>query len=125
MTLLRTVERRRFSARERRSRKDWASLRDRVRGDPVLTERVRCKHRIKNVMGYDLRAFLDAENPIDILARLLIGSEGTLGFIASAVLDTVPLHPLLGRRSPVLPDGDRGHSRRAGAWSTTGLRRSN
>ena len=54
---------------------------------------IRRKYRIKNVMGYGLRSFLDADEPIDILARLLIGPEGTLGFIASAVLATVPLRP--------------------------------
>ena len=64
-----------------------------MRADTKLTELIRRKYRIKNVMGYGVRSFLDVDEPIDILAHLLIGSEGTLGFIASAVLDTVPLLP--------------------------------
>ncbi len=70
-----------------------ATLRDRLRANEVLVERIRRKYRIKNVMGYGLRSFLDADDPIDILARLLVGSEGTLAFIASASLATVTLHP--------------------------------
>ena len=89
----RADDRRRFEAQEPAISEGLAALRDRVRGSVALSELIRRKHRIKNVMGYDLRSFLDAEDPIDILARLLIGSEGTLAFIASATLATVPLHP--------------------------------
>ena len=66
------------------------AARSRARRRASWSGRIRRKYRIKNVMGYGLRSFLDADEPIDILARLLIGSEGTLGFIASAVLATVP-----------------------------------
>jgi len=89
----RAEDRQRFAVEETVVSEGLAALRDRVCGDAALAGQIQRKHRIKNVMGYDLRGFLDAEDPIDILARLLIGSEGTLGFIASAVLDTVPLHP--------------------------------
>ena len=44
-------------------------------------------------MGYRLCAFLDAETPLEIFRRLLVGSEGTLAFTAEAVFDTVPLLP--------------------------------
>jgi D-lactate dehydrogenase len=86
-------DRERFEAEEHAISSGIASLRDRVRGDSELVELIRRKYRIKNVMGYGLRSFLDADESIDILARLLIGSEGTLGFIASAVLGTVPPQP--------------------------------
>ncbi len=86
-------DRLRFADQEPTVVEGLLALRERVRADSPLVERIRRKHLIKNVMGYDLRAFLDAEEPIDILARLLIGSEGTLAFISSAVLGTVPLHP--------------------------------
>jgi D-lactate dehydrogenase len=89
----RVEDRRRFEVDEATIVAGLASLRDRVRHDSSLVERIRRKYLIKNVMGYGLRAFVDVDEPIDILARLLIGSEGTLGFIASAVLDTVPLKP--------------------------------
>ena len=86
-------DRLRFSVDEQVIAAGLTALRDRVRADPTLVERIRTKYRIKNVMGYGLRSFLDADEPIDILARLLLGSEGTLAFIASASLATVPLHP--------------------------------
>ena len=69
-------------------------LRDRVRADAALTARIRAKYRIKNTTGYSLNAFLDHELPADILQHLMIGSEGTLGFIAEAVLNTVPDYPV-------------------------------
>lgn len=69
-------------------------LRDEVRADPALVERIRRKYAIKNTTGYGLNAFLDHDAPLQILARLMIGSEGTLGFIAEAVLRTVPDPPL-------------------------------
>ncbi len=69
-------------------------LKARVEADSTLRERIREKYRLKNTMGYSLNAFLDYVEPLDILAHLLIGSEGTLGFIAEAVLDTVPDYPL-------------------------------
>ena len=40
-------------------------------------------------MGYGLNAFLDYDTPAQILSHLMIGSEGTLGFISSAVMNTV------------------------------------
>ena len=48
------------------------------------------KFEIKNTMGYRLCAFLDADEPLEIFRRLVIGSEGTLAFVAEAVFETVP-----------------------------------
>ncbi len=64
----------------------------RARADRVLAERIRRKYRLKNTTGYGLNALLDFEDPFDILIHLMIGSEGTLGFIASITLRTVPEH---------------------------------
>ncbi len=69
------------------------ALKKRVRDDPELVRRIRHKYRIKNTMGYSLNAFLDYDDPVQILAHLMIGGEGTLGFIAEAVLRTVPDAP--------------------------------
>lgn len=69
------------------------ALRERLLADDVMRKKIRSKYKIKNTIGYSLNAFLDYQKPLQILARLLIGSEGTLGFIASAVLKTVPSHP--------------------------------
>lgn len=68
-------------------------LRQRLLADARLAERVRRKYQMKNTNGYALNAFLDYEKPLDILTHLLIGSEGTLAFIAEAVLHTVPDYP--------------------------------
>ena len=65
-------------------------LRRRLLADAALTERVRVRYQTKNTDGYSLNALLDFDKPIDILTHLMIGSEGTLGFIAEAVLHTLP-----------------------------------
>jgi D-lactate dehydrogenase len=65
-------------------------LKRRLMEDGALSERVRSKYRMKNTTGYSLNAFLDYSDPLDILTHLLIGSEGTLAFIAEGVLQTLP-----------------------------------
>jgi D-lactate dehydrogenase len=67
-------------------------IRDELRGDDELAGRVRRKFEIKNTTGYRLCAFLDADTPLEIFRRLIVGSEGTLAFVAEAVFETVP-HP--------------------------------
>ena len=64
-------------------------IRDAILADPATADRIRTKFRIKNTTGYSMNAFLDADTPVQILRRLMVGSEGTLGFIAEAVFDTV------------------------------------
>ena len=54
-----------------------------------LSARIRAKYRMKNTTGYSLNAFLDYSTPAEIFSHLLIGAEGTLAFIAEAVLETV------------------------------------
>ncbi|MGZ4173413.1 MAG: FAD-binding and (Fe-S)-binding domain-containing protein, partial [Solirubrobacteraceae bacterium] len=66
-------------------------IREELRDDPQLAERVTQKFRIKNTTGYRLCAFLDADTPLEIFRRLVVGSEGTLAFIAEAVFETVAL----------------------------------
>jgi D-lactate dehydrogenase len=65
-------------------------LRGSLLGNTALVERIRKKYKQKNTVGYGLNAFVDYEHPLDILAHLLIGGEGTLAFIAEAVMHTVP-----------------------------------
>src|SRR5215211_9085278 len=80
----------RFAAAEPELAGGLAEIRDELRGDESLAARIRQKFEIKNTTGYRLCAFLDEDDPVQIFRRLLIGSEGTLGFIAEAVFDTVP-----------------------------------
>ncbi|WP_263358765.1 FAD-binding and (Fe-S)-binding domain-containing protein [Acidicapsa ligni] len=65
-----------------------------IESDATLSARIRHKYKTKNTTGYSLNAFLDFESPLDIFSHLLIGSEGTLAFIAEAVLNTVPDYPV-------------------------------
>ena len=58
-----------------------------------LYNKIRHKYQTKNTVGYSLNAFIDYTHPLDILAHLLVGAEGTLAFIAEAVLQTVPDYP--------------------------------
>ena len=94
-------------------------IRDEIRADRELSERIRRKFEIKNTTGYRLCAFLDAEEPLEIFRRLLVGSEGTLGFVAEAVFETVPLPPRDHRRLDPL----RGHRRGDRAGRRPGRRR--
>jgi len=74
----------------------WQGLLDlqaRLFADEKLRERVRLRYQTKNTNGYSLNAFLDYDNPLDMLAHLMIGSEGTLGYIAEVVLNTLPNYP--------------------------------
>lgn len=67
-------------------------LRDEVRANTVLKERIERKFKIKNTTGYSLNALLDYDDPSDITAHLMIGSEGTLGFISEITYHTVVEH---------------------------------
>jgi D-lactate dehydrogenase len=61
-----------------------------TRANEALATRIRHKFRLKNTTGYSLNALVDFEDPVDILAHLMIGSEGTLGFISEITYRTVP-----------------------------------
>ncbi|NUS02295.1 MAG: FAD-binding oxidoreductase, partial [Nonomuraea sp.] len=78
-------------------------LRDRIRGNPESVRRLQAQFALKNTMGYGLNSFLDHSSPAQILAHLVIGSEGTLGFVAEAVLRTVPAHRLAATGLLVFP----------------------
>ncbi len=68
------------------------AMADRVQADPLLSARIRKKFQIKNTTGYSLNALLDFTDPIDILTHLMVGSEGTLGFMARVSYHTVEEH---------------------------------
>src|SRR5574341_947559 len=80
--------------REPRLAQGLLDLRREIRAQARLADRIRSKYRMKNTTGYSLNAFLDYDRPVKILEHLLIGSEGTLAFIAEAVLNTVPDLPV-------------------------------
>jgi D-lactate dehydrogenase len=69
-----------------------SALSTKVCGNEGLKERIRHKFKIKNTTGYSLNALVEFTDPIDILTHLMIGSEGTLGFISEIVYRTVVEH---------------------------------
>lgn len=64
-------------------------IRDAIKADPALSERIARKYKIKNTTGYSLNAFVDFDDPIEIIKHLIIGSEGTLAFINDITYHTV------------------------------------
>ena len=83
-----------FRQREPRLAQGLLDLKREIESAPQLAERIRAKYKMKNTTGYSLNAFLDFDRPVEIMRNLLIGSEGTLAFIAEAVLNTVPDLPV-------------------------------
>ena len=81
-----------------------AELGQRTRADATLAERIRNKFKIKNTCGYSLNALVDYEDPFEILQHLMIGSEGTLGFIAEITYHTVEEHTHKATALIIFPD---------------------
>lgn len=82
-----------FAAKHRGLLDALRQMRENVRADAELSALIARKFAIKNTTGYALNALIDYADPIDILQHLMIGSEGTLGFISEIVLRTVPDEP--------------------------------
>ena len=76
----------------------------------------------KNTTGYSLNAFLDHDAPAEILAHLMVGSQGTLGFLAEMTLRTVPEPPARATALLLLRRPARG-GRGGGAAGRRGRRR--
>ncbi|HEY5908589.1 MAG TPA: FAD-binding oxidoreductase, partial [Vicinamibacteria bacterium] len=69
------------------------ALRDEIRANVPLAARIRRKFETKNTVGYGLHSFLDHDKAVDILAHLMVGAQGTLGFLSRITLRTVPEPP--------------------------------
>ena len=67
-------------------------LRDRVMADEALANRIRRKYSIKNVTGLNIYPFVMYTDPFDIIAHLLVGSEGTLAFGSQFTMKTGHLY---------------------------------
>lgn len=74
------------------------TLARRLGRDKEAVARINRKYQIKNTTGYSVNALIDFEDPIDIIQHLLIGSEGTLGFISQVTFRTLdtPTHSATG-----------------------------
>ena len=65
------------------------SIVDDVKTNEKLKEKINNKYRMKNTCGYGLNSLIDFDDPVNIISHLMIGSEGTLGFISRIKLNTV------------------------------------
>ena len=70
------------------------ALRDEVLADKELSERIRHKYSIKNVTGLNLLPLITFSDPFDIILHLMVGSEGTLGFLSEVLMNTLKIAPL-------------------------------
>ena len=68
-------------------------LRDKVRADEELATRIRNKYSIKNVTGLNLRPLIAYDDPFDIIAHSMVGSEGTLAFLSEVTMKTLKDYP--------------------------------
>jgi D-lactate dehydrogenase len=69
------------------------SLRDKVRANEALASRIRNKYSIKNVTGLNLRPLIAYDDPFDIIAHSMVGSEGTLAFLSEVTMKTLHDYP--------------------------------
>ncbi|MEG6585349.1 FAD-binding and (Fe-S)-binding domain-containing protein [Dendrosporobacter sp. 1207_IL3150] len=97
------------------SKKQWANehqelitaieaIRDEINADTELRALISHKFKIKNTTGYSLNAFVDYYDPFDIINHLMIGSEGTLGFISEITYKTVVDHAHKASALMIFPD---------------------
>ena len=69
------------------------NLRDKVRANTKLAERIKKKYSIKNVTGLNIRPLIAYDDPFDIIAHSMVGAEGTLAFIAGVTMRTLHEYP--------------------------------
>ena len=70
----------------------------------ILANKIRQKFRMKNTTGYSLNALIDFDDPIEIIEHLIVGSEGTLGFVGEVTYRTVPDYPHKATSLMLFPD---------------------
>jgi len=75
-----------------------------VKSNEPLASRISRKFKMKNTTGYSLNALVDFSDPFDVIEHLMIGSEGTLGFIAEISYKTVVEHPFRASSLMIFPD---------------------
>lgn len=84
--------------------RDITTMAAEVKANVALTEKITRKFKMKNTTGFSLNALTDFMDPFDIIGHLMIGSEGTLGFIAEICYKTVVEHPFRASSLMIFPD---------------------
>ncbi|WP_378951670.1 FAD-binding and (Fe-S)-binding domain-containing protein [Pelosinus sp. sgz500959] len=79
-------------------------LRDEINANPELKKLIQLKFKIKCTTGYGINSFVDFVDPFDIIKHLMIGSEGTLGFITEITYKTVVEHAHKASALIIFPD---------------------
>ena len=87
---------------------DITDLATAVKSNKSLSERISGKYKMKNTTGYSLNALVDYSDPFNVIEHLIIGSEGTLGFIAEITYKTVIEHPFKASSLMIFPDIEKG-----------------
>ena len=83
---------RRFAEQRPDFIKEIETIRDEIKADPELVERIKYKYSIKNVTGLNILPFIEYDDPFEIIAHLMVGSEGTLAFLSEVTMFTGHLY---------------------------------
>lgn len=80
------------------------SISNEINESEEIKNKIKNKYRIKNTTGYSVNSFVDYQDPIEIIKHLMIGSEGTLGFISQLTLKTIDSFPNRATSLIIFPD---------------------
>lgn len=69
------------------------NIKDAIVADADLHKLIADKYSIKNVTGLNLLPFIKYDDPFDIIAHSMVGSEGTLAFLSEVTVNTAEEKP--------------------------------